>query len=118
MNVQSCSLHTVTITVAEGRVVHLYLRGKEGYLELAAAIRSTDGPFKGLIMDPDWMAVNHPKGLLGLPIEGEKKSWFSAWDNADVDIEICTAAGPLLLEDPKTDWELMRAEVRHWCAHK
>jgi len=91
MGEMPCSLHSVRVRAEEGRVVRLRFPGS---VEFVGVLRSDHGDRTGIFTDNGWMIIFHPeKGMLGLPLEGERDSWCAAWEHENIQIELCTEAG-------------------------
>lgn len=103
-----CILHSLRVHVEENRRVILCAHGFQNHM--VAAVWPEHGALKGIVTRESWMLVQHPeKGLLGLPLSGNGRTWKSQWENMDVMIEVCTALGWIEVHD----WGLIEAALEH-----
>ena len=109
MGEMPCSLHHVRVRAEVGRVVPLRLPGS---LDIAGVLRHGHGNRSGIFTDNGWMLIILPDtdGFLGLPLEGERNSWHAAWENENIQFELCTETGWMDIEEIG-GWQRMRCAV-------
>ncbi len=96
MNATHCISGSIRLRAIGKAPVSVFLPGES---MPCAAIHEHEENFTGLLIGNNWMVIHHRGKLVGRPLSGATNSWFTSWENASIEIEVCCQGVWVELED-------------------